>query len=256
MDTQIIQKNSIEKTKRGFEESFATGAFYNRQTQDEKHLELILSMLELKPGSKVLDLGTGTGYLAFPIAERNEVVQVVGLDIVEKALEKNCIRATEKKLENLEFVSYDGISFPVEDGTYDLVVSRYALHHFPDIQNTFREIKRILKVDGSVFIADPCPNEDDKERFVDAYMQMKKDGHIKFYTKKEWQQLGQTVGLTLEKSVETSIRFPKKRDTAIGFDDLIKSYDRKVIENYDLEVVDDEIWITEKVNNLLFQVPK
>ena len=31
---------SIESTKKGFEESFKTGTFYNKQTQDQKHLEL------------------------------------------------------------------------------------------------------------------------------------------------------------------------------------------------------------------------
>ena len=35
-------KESIIATKQGFEESFATGEFYNKQTQDEQHLNAIL----------------------------------------------------------------------------------------------------------------------------------------------------------------------------------------------------------------------
>ena len=53
-------RSSIEATKKGFEESFATGTFYNRQTQDVEHLEKILSFIGVKEGMKVLDLGTGS----------------------------------------------------------------------------------------------------------------------------------------------------------------------------------------------------
>lgn len=40
-------EDSIEKTRLGFEAIFETEAFYNRQTQDEKHLELILNCLDI-----------------------------------------------------------------------------------------------------------------------------------------------------------------------------------------------------------------
>nr|WP_275891417.1 methyltransferase domain-containing protein [Ruminococcus sp. OA3] len=64
-------------------------------------------------------------------------------------------------------------------------MTRYALHHFPEIADTFQEISRVLKPEGYFFLSDPAPNDNDTERFVDAYMQMQNDGHIKFYTKTE-----------------------------------------------------------------------
>ena len=64
-------KASIEDTRKGFEESFASGDFYNRQTQDAKHLERILAFINVRDGMRILDLGCGSGYLTFPIAERN-----------------------------------------------------------------------------------------------------------------------------------------------------------------------------------------
>lgn len=124
--------DSIEKTKRGFEESFRSASYYERQTRDEKHLELIMDFLEVEPGMKILDLGTGTGYLAFPFAERYGQAEVVGLDIVEKTLDENRERAGSE---------------------------------------------------GLFFLSDPAPDDDDTERFADEYMQMKKDGHIKFYSR-------------------------------------------------------------------------
>ena len=178
-------KESIEQTKQGFEESFRVGAYYNKQTRDDMHLELILRCIQVEPGMKILDLGTGSGYLAFPFAEKYKQVEVVGLDIVEKTLEENQRKAELDGINNLRFVSYDGMDFPFDDNSFDIVISRYALHHFPAIHDTFREISRVLKKNGIFFLSDPTPNDDDIQRFVDEYMQMKKDGHIKFYTKDE-----------------------------------------------------------------------
>ena len=83
-------------------------------------------------------------------------------------------------------------------------------------------------------------------------MQLKKDGHIKFYTKDEWLQICRKYGLRFEKSFDSTIRFPKNKDTADGFDELLKKHDKEIIESYELEVVGNEIYITECVNNILF----
>lgn len=246
-------RESIEKTKQGFEESFKADSFYNKQTKDDKHLELIMDYVPVAPGMKILDLGTGTGFLAFPFAKEHVQATVTGLDIVEKALEENRKRAANEGLRNLQFVNYDGMSFPFEDNSFDVVITRYALHHFPAIRDTFDEISRVLKADGCFFLSDPAPNEDDTEHFVDEYMQMKKDGHIKFYTKAEWESLGIASGLKCVDGFETKIRFPKKKETALEFEDIISRHKESVIRGYDVEVIDDEIWITERVNNLLFR---
>lgn len=246
-------EDSIAMTKQGFEDSFKAGTFYDKQTKDDKHLELILDFVQTEKGMKILDLGTGTGFLAFPLAERNPQAEVVGLDIVEQALDENRKRAIEEGLDNLHFFSYNGMEFPFADRSFDIVVTRYSLHHFPDIKAAFAEINRVLKCGGRLFLSDPAPNDDDTERFVDAYMQMKKDGHIKFYTKTEWQEIGKESGLSYVDGFETGIRFPKRKDTAPEFETILSGFDEKVIKGYGVEVIGDEIWISEKVNNLLFQ---
>ena len=200
-------KDSIEKTKQGFESSFESEEFYDKQTKDEKHLEMIMNCLNVKAGMKILDLGTGTGYLAFPFAQNYPDAEIIGLDIVKKTLEENCKKADKAGLKNVKFVSYDGLNFPFPDNTFDIVMTRYALHHFPEINNALKEISRVLKTNGILFLSDPAPNDNDTGRFVDAYMQMKKDGHIKFYTKSEWKNLGNISGLCYMSDFETAIRF-------------------------------------------------
>ena len=244
---------SIEATRAGFEASFEEANFYNKQTQDEKHLNDILAAINVKPGMKVLDLGCGSGYLTFPIAKRNENASVIGLDIVTDTLERNAVKAKEMDIKNLKFVSYDGVTFPFEDHSFDLVVTRYALHHFPEIRKSIREVARVLKNKGVFFISDPRPNDCDKTRFVDDYMQLKKDGHVKFYTKSEWVDLCGECHMDLKCSFDSEIRFPKKKSTAAGFEEVLARHEKSMIDSYQLMQTEDEIWITEQVNNLLFQ---
>ena len=249
-------RSSIEDTRKGFEASFATGDFYNRQTQDSQHLEKILQFLQVSDGMRILDLGCGSGYLAFPMAKNNPDIEVIGLDIVSDTLRANRSRANKEGIKNLIFVSYDGIDFPFEDDSFDLVVTRYALHHFPDIGHSIGEMSRVLKEGGKLFISDPCPNECDTERFVDDYMRLKKDGHIKFYTKDEWKSLCGKCDLNYVDGFESSIRFPKKKNTAYGYEEVLAKHNKAVIESYDLTETDAELFITERVNNLLFRKNK
>lgn len=133
-----------------------------------------------------------------------------------------------------------------------MVVTRYALHHFPDIVHSIGEVSRVLKNGGMLFISDPCPNECDTDRFVDDYMRLKKDGHIKFYTKDDWTDICCNQGLIILDSFESSIRFPKKKDTAFGYETVLMKHDKTVIDSYDLAETDTELYITERVNNILF----
>ena len=54
-------------------------------------------------------------------------------------------------------------------------------------------------------------------------------------------------------SFDSSIRFPKKKDTALGYEEVLEKHDKAVIESYDLVETDTELYITERVNNILFK---
>jgi ubiquinone/menaquinone biosynthesis C-methylase UbiE len=242
-------QKSMEKTRQSFEKSFAEGDFYNLQTQNDEQLNRILQSLKI--GSDILDLGTGSGYLAFPIAAGHPESHIVGLDIVQETLKRNQSKAKAAGLCNIDFTSYDGVSFPFPDASFDTIVTRYALHHFPDLHRTFHEISRVLKYGGQLFLCDPAPNDNDPCRFVDTYMQMKDDGHIRFYTTDEYRALACEAGLKFLSSYSTEIRFPRKM--ADGYRSILASEKKDVIDGYHIQTADEEIYITEKVSNIIFQ---
>lgn len=242
----------IQASKQEFERSFLEAEYYKKQTVDEEHLELLLNMVQPAEGENVLDLGTGTGYIAFPLAERYPKVRVIGLDIVTNTLQRNREKAETKGLKNLEFLCYDGISFPMGDHEVDAVITRYALHHFPNLTACFCEMKRILKPGGRLIISDPTPNANDTERFVDKYMQKKPDGHLKFYTLEEYKDMLKQAGFSFCSNQTTTIRFPRR--DAGSYRDILNEAEQDVLDGYNIQVVEDEIWITEKVLNIQFRI--
>jgi ubiquinone/menaquinone biosynthesis C-methylase UbiE len=245
-------EKAINAARSGFEASFAEKDFYNRQTKDEQHLSAILDFIPVRTGMKILDLGTGSGYLAFALAKRYPDVSVTGLDIVSRTLEENRKKAENETLTNIRFVSCNGIDLPFADSEFDIVVSRYALHHFPEIGKSISEVARVLKRPGCFFISDPAPNGNDTDGFIDEYMRVKKDGHIRFYSLDEWKRLCENSRLRFERSFVSKIRFPRKYEEA--YRSIIAGYDRSVTDGYELKIENDEIYVTVQVNNILFSV--
>lgn len=244
------EQETIEKARNSFDEDFAKKNYMENRTGDDKHLNVILNSLDISPKSNILDLGTGGGYLAFPIAEINSESQVIGLDIAVKTLIQNREKAYNMRLKNLNFVDYNGVNFPFENNVFDYVVTRYALHHFPNINKTFEEISRVVKPGGVFFISDPTPNENDDIRFIDIYMQMKDDGHVKFYTKGEFIELAEKYNFKLVKSFGSEIRFSSNRtEKYLSVANII---DKHILDSYKIDVINGETYITEQVMNLIF----
>jgi len=109
-----------------------------------------------------------------------------------------------------------------------------------------------LKPNGYLFISDPTPNDMDTSHFVDEYMGLKKDGHVKFYTENEFKALAEVKGFKFIESFYTSIRFPRKINN--DYLEILKKHKKSIINSYYVEVIDEEIYITEQVQNILWKL--
>lgn len=242
------EKAIVEKAKKQFDKDFFTEGYTNIISDDE-HLKDMINFIDLKQGGNYLDLGTGSGYVAFNLAK--QPINVIGLDIVENTINRNSEIASEKQITNVKFQCYDGINIPYKREEFDGIVSRYAIHHFPDIKQTIKELSNIVKPSGQVLISDPTVNKNDEKRFVDKYMQLRDDGHVKFYHEDEFVSLFKEQGFQLTKVFYNKIRFPRTVDSR--YYKLTESYDDEIVKSYDITVEEDKIYITLNVLNLLFE---
>lgn len=176
--------------------------------RDDKHLATILSLVVDGTNDKILDIGTGTGYLAFPLAQMYPSSTVYGIDIADAIIAKNQEIVKEKGITNLQFMAFDGLQYPFEEESIDLMVTRYAFHHFPNIVDAIQQMHRILSKGGRVMISDPMKHENDAKGIIDDYMGIKKDGHIQFYSEKELDELFLQNGFLKEKQLITDMKFP------------------------------------------------
>jgi ubiquinone/menaquinone biosynthesis C-methylase UbiE len=106
--------------------------------------------LDIQPGSALLDVGTGTGvFVPFLLKKLGNSGKLVCLDFAEKMLEK----AKAKNFRgDIDYVCADITSTELDNQVFNSVVCYSSFPHFPDKPQALREINRLLKKGGKVYI--------------------------------------------------------------------------------------------------------
>lgn len=104
---------------------------------------------------RVLDLGTGPGYLPFAMAKIAPGLEIVGIDLSPGMIELARKKAQELGLSNrVKFEVANAASLPFKDGSFDFVVSTLSMHHWHNPKACFKEIYRVLKSNAEANIFD------------------------------------------------------------------------------------------------------
>ncbi len=107
-------------------------------------------------GKKCLDVGTGTGEIAFHVARTAGAGStVIGVDITPKMLE--LAEKKERELDlpvKIDWRVGDALKLEFEDDTFDLVTSGYMLRNVTDILQAVSEMHRVLAPGGKVVVAE------------------------------------------------------------------------------------------------------
>ena len=113
------------------------------------------SLGAVKPGERVVDLGSGGGFDCF-IAARQVGPQgrVVGIDMTEEMLGRSRAAAAALQLRNVEFRRGAIEDMPIDDGWADVVISNGVINLCADKRRVFTEIMRVLKPGGRLQFAD------------------------------------------------------------------------------------------------------
>lgn len=136
-------------------DSHAEVATYDeRQTTAAHEDAALLGILLRNTDSVVADIGCGTGILACEAAKR--AAHVHAMDVSETMLDVAQDRANAAGLDNITFHHAGFTSFDLLDGTLDLVTTKFALHHLPDLWKgvALSRIRKTLKPGGRLFLRD------------------------------------------------------------------------------------------------------
>ncbi|MEC4888455.1 MAG: methyltransferase domain-containing protein [Nitrospira sp.] len=115
----------------------------------------LVASAELASDHCVLDVGTGTGIVAFRAAAvMGAFGKVVGIDLSDGMLEVARRSAADQGVaDRVEFRKMDAELLDCPDGSFDRVLSLFALRHFPHPDAALKEMHRVLRPGGRLVVA-------------------------------------------------------------------------------------------------------
>jgi len=120
----------------------------------------------------VLDVGTGTAQIPIEICRRRIDFRLTAIDLAGHMLQlaqRNVIREGLSARIRLEQIDAKSLPFPAN--AFDAVISNSIIHHIPEPQLVFREMLRVVRSGGQLFVRDLVrpQNLESLERLVAAY---------------------------------------------------------------------------------------
>ena len=124
-----------------------------------------VSHLDISKDDVILDIGCGGGVNVERFLKMTEN-KVYGLDYSEIAVEKSTI-LNQKVIDEgrCEVIQGSVSELPFEDNTFDIVTGFETVYFWPDFVNDCKEVRRVLKDDGIMFICNEAiPDEEDERQ--------------------------------------------------------------------------------------------
>ncbi len=160
-----------------------------------RDLERLRDRLQRFPQAHVLDIGCGGGHASFTAA--TVVERVTAYDLSSDMLGVVAAAAKEKGLTSIGTQQGYAERLPFADSTFDIVISRYSAHHWQDLGQALREVKRVLKPGGTVFLMDVMsPGEPVRDIWLQTVEALRDTSHVRNYSSGEWLAQINEAGLT------------------------------------------------------------
>jgi ubiquinone/menaquinone biosynthesis C-methylase UbiE len=129
----------------------------------------LIQQASIQPKMKVLDLGCGTGTLTLMLKHAHPEAEITGMDGDPQALD---IARDKSRGTNIQWDEGLASSLPYPDSVFDRVVTSLVIHHLvtEDKRLAFKEIFRVLKPSGELFVLDFGTPHSSLTRFMSKYM--------------------------------------------------------------------------------------
>lgn len=163
--------------------------------------EVVLDLAGVESGMDVIDVGCGSGgTVAIPAALRG--ARVVGVDVAPEHFEAAMRRAAEAGVE-VNWMEGDAAALPVEDASFDRVLSTFGHAFAPNQEGAARELVRVCRPGGMIVAAMWTPEGHNGQMFavMGKHMPAPPPGFqppILWGTEERWHELLDPLGVDLE----------------------------------------------------------
>lgn len=168
-----------------------------RELHSRERLERLVSTINPAPDARALEIATGPGHVAMALAERCR--QVIGVDLTDAPLaiaERTC---RERGLTNVRFQRADAEQLPFADAEFDIVLCRFALHHFEDPAVPLREMTRVCRAGGRIAVEDIAASEiPERAAFYNYFERLRDASHTRALAMSELLRMFGEHGLEIE----------------------------------------------------------
>jgi demethylmenaquinone methyltransferase/2-methoxy-6-polyprenyl-1,4-benzoquinol methylase len=122
--------------------------------QDIRWRRIVIEQAQLPPGSRLLDIATGTGEIALEGQNQVPGLQAVGGDFT---IEMMRIGKHIPQRRSIRWTGADTLFLPFPDATFDAVTSGFLMRNVIDVRKAFTEQMRVTKPGGWVVVLESSP---------------------------------------------------------------------------------------------------
>lgn len=179
--------------------------------KDPLHLEDLVEMVRPAADARVLEIATGPGHVAMAFARVCR--EVVGVDLTEAPLKIAEKMRTERGLANVRFQQGDvEARMPFSDGEFDVVVCRFAVHHFERPEIVFAEMSRLCRVGGTVAVEDLISSEHAaRAAYYNRFENLRDSSHTRALALSELVRMMAATGLEMMRFSSNGLKNPVER---------------------------------------------
>ena len=107
------------------------------------------------PAGHILDVGTGTAQIPIELCTRDAHGRVTAIDLAEEMLRVGRENVRRAGLDGrIRLERWDAKRMPCPAGNFDAVISNSIVHHIPEPADVLREMVRVTKPGGAIFVRD------------------------------------------------------------------------------------------------------
>ena len=148
------------------------------QIRDRKRIERLVAEVAPDRNARVLDVACGPGHVSLGFAEACR--EVVGVDLTEAPLKIAEQARKDRGISNARFQLADADRIPFEDGSFDVIVCRYAVHHFDQPRKVIGEMARVCRPGGTIAIQDLISSEHpERAAYYNGFEKLRDTSHTR-----------------------------------------------------------------------------